>query len=357
MSEPNNEFRGAMEVIAMAAASPESPMCEFSQNQYLLKDLSDLLQEKRLPEVFVFSGGNNVDAAVAFSIPKGTWTPAPDLPENRAGHKMALIFGGQKYHMFAVGGSTCDHVSKDVLSLTVPTKLGEVEMATMKTAEWKKMPDMKECRMYPGVGVVDGKIYVIGGWGGGPYLNTVEVFLVKEGKWIHSDDHLSDRVPRSTMTVPPPPMTTERGSMGVAVVGKRIFVIGGHNGTGYLSMVEVLDTQTNKWSAIPSMITARYRMGIAVVDDRFIWILGGGTFGVPTDLIEIFDVEEDEWIESPAKMPSPMLINSAFVICRKIFVVSEDRQIAVLDLDRMEWAKIAPAEQPPFSHGFGVVAF
>lgn len=42
------------------------------------------------------------------------------------------------------------------------------------------------------------------------------------------------------------PMSTSRGGVGVSVLGGKIFAIGGHNGSNYLTSVECYDPLTNR---------------------------------------------------------------------------------------------------------------
>ena len=59
-------------------------------------------------------------------------------------------------------------------------------------------------------------------------------------------------------------MGTARCAHGVAVVGGKLYAMGGEDGTGtILSSMESFDPSTGQWSAVADMSTARY--GLAVV--------------------------------------------------------------------------------------------
>ncbi|WP_297430773.1 kelch repeat-containing protein, partial [Clostridium sp.] len=64
-------------------------------------------------------------------------------------------------------------------------------------------------RSKPGVGVVDDKIFVFGGFGDWQWLKTIEVYSEKTKRW-------------EMMKVT---MKTRRSYMGVAVIGDLIFII------------------------------------------------------------------------------------------------------------------------------------
>jgi hypothetical protein len=324
--------------LAKAVVSPDSPACEVISNPWLLKDIINLAFEKPKIKFIMVSGGYGENMTEIYSISTNTWINGPELPQVRFGCGMALVDiddgDGLNYReLFNIGGQVGDAgASRSIVSLKISTT-GDIDSNTVKAMEWKMISGLKMRRSGPGVGVVDGKkIFVIGGWNGMEYFKTIEVFSVEEGKWIDSSD---GHVPLD--------MPTGRSGMRIAVIGKKIFVIGGFNLIdGYLSTVEVLDTETNKWSTLPSMKIARDGMGIAVIDDRFIWILGGFN-GSKLDSIEIFDVEKNEWTASTVKLTLVGIGMNAIAVNHKIFVIG-GRQgnsgisngVEVLDIDDMK---------------------
>lgn len=121
-------------------------------------------------------------------------------------------------------------------------------------------------RAHASVVAMDGKVYAIGGqayevghhsssWGG-----WVEVFDPAVGIW-------------ATL----PPMPTPRSGCAVAVVGHRIYTIGGDDGSSdYTSTVEYFDTVTQQWSAdeaFPILVASARAVSI----DNRIYVLGGQT--------------------------------------------------------------------------------
>jgi hypothetical protein len=322
--------------LARAAHDLECPAREVISNPWLFEEIMNLAIEKPKIEFIMVSGGfgmefESLKSTEIYSISTNTWVKGPDLPQAYSSHRMALVDVDNHREIFIIGGLVFHDISNSVVSLAIPTTASEMDSTMTKTVKWKVMPNFKMHRIRHGVGVVDGKIFVIGGWSGSEMLKTVEVFSVNEGKWIGS----------SSFDVDSRDMPTARSDMGVAVIGKKIFVIGGYNFIdGCLSTVEVLDTETNKWSTFPSMKTARAEMGITVVDDRFIWVLGGLKRGSSLDSIEIFDVEKNEWSTPSIKLASPMHGLYGFTVDHKILVmgVSGPFKISeVLDIDGMKW--------------------
>ena len=322
--EAQKELRVIAETLVVAQISEESPAREVFLNPWLFKDIMKLVTGEPKIEFVMVSGGFGQQTTEIYSISTNSWRIGPNLPQVRCQHGMALVdIGHGQREIFVIGGHADGDALKSVVSLTIPTT-SEIEM----TMKWKVMPDLKVKRSSPGIGVVDGKIYVIGGWNGSEFLKTTEVFSVKEGKWIDS------QVPQE--------MSTGRMSMGVAVIGKKIFVIGGFNRTrGHLSAVEVLDTKTNRWSTLPSLTRISESMAIAVIDDRFIFSCGGrNTFG-STEIIEIFDVERNEWSIPAFRLTHPQFGIMAVAANNSIFIV-DTRIISILDIDEAKWSLSPP---------------
>lgn len=45
-------------------------------------------------------------------------------------------------------------------------------------------------------------------------------------------------------------MTTARDSVGVGVLGDRLYAVGGYDGQVYLALVEMYDPNTNEWQEV-----------------------------------------------------------------------------------------------------------
>jgi N-acetylneuraminic acid mutarotase len=332
-----NELSKVAWTLAKAIHDPGCPASEVIRNPWLFKEMVELM---RKPQVeFIFMVGANFKTEV-YSIKTNSWKMGPELPCNRHAFGLALV----DREIFIVGGWEDGYVSDRVDSLTMPMA-GEID----STTEWNiSVARLGEKRIDCAVGVVDGKIFVLGGWKEEDYSNAVEVLSAKRRDILSYPFSHRDHVDLSVSSS----MSSERVHMGVAVIGKKIFVIGGYNLTdGYLSRVEVLDTETNKWSTLPSMKTARSMMGIAVIDDRFIWIFGGWN-GSDRYLnsIEIIDVEKNEWLTSSIKLTSPRFATKAIAVDHKIFIIGgcgdlEDVAVEVLDIDEMKWTTLSSTDK------------
>ena len=93
------------------------------------------------------------------------------------------------------------------------------------------------------------ELYVVGGRGPGGLLNTVECYDPKTKRW-------------SAL----PPMPTARCRMGAAVLGGKLYVVGGMGaGWNMLNTLECYDPKTEQWRVLPPMPTARCSIGTAVL--------------------------------------------------------------------------------------------
>ncbi len=155
------------------------------------------------------------------------------------------------------------------------------------------LDSMPTSRMGLGVGVVNNKIYAIGGVNNGDFLKTVEVYDPVTNQWAALTD-----------------MPTARSGLGIAVVNNLIYTIGGgyRNGgavTNY-AIVELYDPATDKWSTLTSMPTARTGLGVAVVNNK-IYAIGGMIVSIagvtPVNNVEVYDPITGIWT-TLASMPT-----------------------------------------------------
>ena len=94
------------------------------------------------------------------------------------------------------------------------------------------------------------------------------------------------------------PMPTPRVYFGTAVVGGRIYAIGGYSGST-LATVEAYDPATDQWTSRASMPTPRAHFVVAAVGGK-IYAIGGyqlGVFGTATTLYatEEYDPATNTW--------------------------------------------------------------
>ena len=115
-------------------------------------------------------------------------------------------------------------------------------------------------------------------------------------------------------------MSTARNNHGVAVVGDKIYVMGGSFG-GVLGNNEVYDSLTSTWINKTPIPTSRLGFGIGVVEKK-IYVIGGRTTQIPTtNLNEVYDPLIDIW-ETRTPMPTSRTYVVANEVNGKIYVMA-----------------------------------
>lgn len=61
------------------------------------------------------------------------------------------------------------------------------------------------------------------------------------------------------------PMNKPRTGLSVAVVDGILYALGGHDGCGYLNLVQCYNPCTNTWHNIKPMLSSRCSFGIAIM--------------------------------------------------------------------------------------------
>jgi N-acetylneuraminic acid mutarotase len=99
------------------------------------------------------------------------------------------------------------------------------------------------------------------------------------------------------------PLPEPLGEPAAAVVGKRVFVVGGagiEDAHGY-----VYDPKLKSWSTIPQMPTPRYGLTAVAARDGRIYAIGGFVIGGNASAaVEAYDPSSGQWTER-APLPSP----------------------------------------------------
>ena len=191
-----------------------------------------------------------------------------------------------------------------IWTMAVTIFIGLLGISSISLGEegiWERRADMPTARMAPGVSVVDGKIYVIGGYIGNiAGISTVEAYDPETNTWEAKAE-----------------MPTPRITLSASAVNGKIYAIGGH-GNGWLTTVEEYDPATDKWSEKASMPTARNWLATAVVNGKIYTI--GGFNGNTLPAVEEYDPETDTWARK-ASMPTRRWGLSVGVANGKIYAI------------------------------------
>jgi len=174
---------------------------------------------------------------------------------------------------------------------------------------WSFVAPMPTARTFAGAGVVNGIVYVVGGYSPGIVLATLEAYDPGTNTWT------------AKASMPGP-----RGGVAVGVVNGILYVFGGADLTGYLGTVQAYDPATDSWSTKSSMPTPRFGAGVGVVDG-IIYVVGGDTASAPpthgTAMVEAYNPSTDSWV-SKAPMSIPRIAPGIAALNGVIYAVGGD---------------------------------
>lgn len=229
----------------------------------------------------------------------------------------------------------------------IPVTLG-------KTAQdsWVTLESMPTARCSFGVGVVDGKIFAIGG-NNGTYLAVNEMYDPATDMWITKA-----------------PMPTPRICFSITVYQNKIYVIGGivNSSTpfysGYTGVTEVYDPQTDTWETKKPMPTPRADLEANVVDDN-IYLIGGSQYidvfpfssgGSNTN--EVYNPANDSWT-TKNEIPNSVFGFPSAVVGNKIYVMGGWSKLTyklnqIYDTDADTWSYGKNLTIDTFNAGVGI---
>ena len=144
---------------------------------------------------------------------------------------------------------------------------------------WKLLSSqMIQSRYGHAAAAIGDKIFVMGGYGGGDYLNSVEVYDIISDTWEAL-----------------PPMNSKRHDCSAVAVGDKVYVMGGQTKSGArLNTAEVHDVKTRSWTSIPSMQNKRSGPAAVALGNN-IFVMGGSE----DSTAEVFSIDKRIWMQLP----------------------------------------------------------
>lgn len=219
--------------------------------------------------LYLFGGCEGSDCRIGtvntthiYDEPSDTWSTGTPMPSVRS-HGVTAVLNGEIY---VIGGfSACPPCNETAA----------VEVYDPVNDTWRGTTGMTGTRSQMGAAVYDGKIYVMGGATGGGVVGEIAVYDPAELRWD----------PIVTMYTP-------RQAHGVAALGDALYAISGIDmGLQPTRVVERLDMPEAVWTPVGSIPTGRYLAVPQVIDGR-IWVAGMGLGNQPSDVLEVYDPPE-----------------------------------------------------------------
>jgi len=214
-------------------------------------------------------GGGTTNTMEAYDPATDTWTYKASIPTSRAYGGAGVI----DEKLYVVGGC----INGDCrIGLT-----DKLEVYDPVTDTWSTKAPIPTARFSMAVGVINGKLYVVGGSQQCPpctTLATLEVYDPSTDTWTTKA-----------------PMPTARGSMAVGVINSNLFVAGGGNASGVLATLVVYDPATDSWTTRAPMPTALEAAGSGVVNGMLYVVSGINAGGYP-HTVEAYDPVSNTWV-------------------------------------------------------------
>ena len=205
-----------------------------------------------------------------------TWTQKADMPTPR-GTSTCVVDG----KIYAIGGTAFNNIKKKK-----PWRLDTVEVYDPATDTWAKAKKMNHARSGAAISVVDGKIYVMGGTGWpqipfhpGPFLSSMEVYNPKTNQWREIGD-----------------MPAAKSSHTASVINGKIYVIGGFfRGNGLdikdFKTIEIYHSETGRWTQKPDMPVGKSGHTAEVINGKIYILTGADPDDAPFATVEVYAPE------------------------------------------------------------------
>lgn len=251
----------------------------------------------------------------------------------------AATLGGKIY---VVGGFEEPSLG-NVLNFAITPALEEYDPATDR---WTAKAPMPVGLHHVGIGVVGGRLYVIGGYkqsGLSVWGPVATVF-----SYNPASDAWTERAS----------MSTARGALSVTVHEGKLYAIGGYEGRANSAAVEVYDPERNSWASRAPLPTPRDHLGTATAAGK-VYAIGGrlkGDYHRNLSVTEVYDPHTDKWSRAP-DLPTARSGITAAESGGRIFVFGGEgadgtfHENEAYDPARDVWQAMAP--MPTARHGLG----
>lgn len=212
-----------------------------------------------------------------------TWTRKADMPTPR--NTSTCVVDGKIY---AIGG-TSDKVKS--------FRLDTVEVYDPATDTWAKAKKMNHARAGAAVSVVEEKIYVMGGTGlpmiinhPGPFLSSIEVYNPEKNHWHEIGD-----------------MFTAKSGHTASVINGKIYVMGGYfrnqgQHAKSFKTVEIYHPQIGRWTRNPDMPVAKAGHKAEVINGNIYIFSDASHNDVPFTTVEVYDTKEHQGVNPSDKL-------------------------------------------------------
>ena len=269
---------------------------------------------------------------------RGSWRTASPAPTKRTEVAAGALFG----KIYVVGGFEKPGLG-NVLNLAITPSL---EVYYPSTDTWTTQTPMPVGLHHVGLGVADGRLYVIGGY------RQSGVSVWHAVATVYAYDPVTDTWTERA------PMPTARGALSVTEHEGKLYAIGGYDGKATSAAVEVYDPVTNAWTSCAPLPTPRDHLATATVAGK-VYAIGGrvnGDYHRNLAVTARNDPATARWTRV-ADLPTARSGITAAVVGERIYVFGGEggegtfNENEAYDSARDAWQAMAP--MPTARHGLG----
>jgi len=273
-----------------------------------------------------------IDHETGFSQPSpfGEWFTRAPLPTPRQEIPHAVLNG----KIYVPGGFTGGGVGTNIVEVYDPA-----------ANFWATIPALPIAMHHLAFAAANGKLYVLGGYAGNSFSPSRRVF-----EFDFAGNAWSEKTP----------MPSARGAGVAAEFDGKIFVIGGVNSSGaVVGTNQMYDPAMDNWTTLASMPTPREHLAAATIDS-LIYVAGGRDFsqGGNTAKLEAYSPTSNKWY-TLANMPTARGGLAASALHGKLYVFGGEfpgvfSEAEEYDPATNSWRQVTSMPTP--RHGMGAAA-
>lgn len=221
---------------------------------------------------------------------------------------------------------------------------------TSESPAWEELPSGPKLT---GLALVEygGKLYRIGGF---TARNKDD-----EDQSLWSQDSFASFDPATGVWTDLPPMPSGRSSHDAAVLDGKLYVVGGWNMAGSDSttwhttaLVCDLNQKELKWQELPAPGFERRAVSLAACKGKLFVIGGMESTDETTRKVSVFDPATQAWSDGPELLGTGMegFGTSSFATGDRLVVTTMSGSVQALSDDGLHWAVIGQTSEPRFFH-------
>lgn len=269
---------------------------------------------------------------------QGAWRTAAPAPTKRTEVAVGALAG----KIYVVGGFAKPGLGNAMRLAITPA----LEVYDPSTDKWTSKAPMPVGLHHAGLGMIGGRLYVIGGYrqsGLSAWQPVATVYA-----YDPATDTWTERAP----------MPTARGALAVAAHDGKLYAIGGSDGDANSAAVAVYDPVNNAWASRARLPTPRDHLAAAIAAGK-VYAIGGrrnGDYRRNLLITEAYDPATGRWTRV-ADLPTARSGIAASEVGGKIYVFGGEsgegtfRENEAYDPGRDAWQAMTP--MPTGRHGLG----